>query len=453
MNATSRRSVALLAAAALAGLAGCAHSSGSSSPDGKVTLNYALWDDKQLPAYQACADAFTQQNPDISVKITQTAWGDYWQNLTTELAAGDAPDVFTDHVGYYPKLAASGQLLDLQPLVDRDKVDLGRYQQGLADLWVKDGKRYGLPKDWDTMALIYNSDMLKKAGVDPASLKDLTWNPQDGGTFEQLIAKLTVDSKGHNGLDPAFDRNNVAVFGYQPDYDSGGAPGQSSFGNFVASMGFEFTDQNPFGTKFHYDDPKLAQTIDWLASLSAKGYSPKLDKTSTLGTDAVLNAGKAALGITGSWNINTYLGPTAKQKFAFAELPIGPAGRKSMINGLSDAVFAGTKHQDEAWKWAKFLASPACQDTVGENAVVFPAITSASDKALAAHQAAGQDVSAFVDEAHAPGGTFFWPITDHGDEIAAAVKDAVFRVYLGQSAAAPALADLQKQVDALFAQG
>ena len=37
-------------------------------------LNYWLWDQNQPPAYQACADAFDKQNPDIKIKITQTGW-------------------------------------------------------------------------------------------------------------------------------------------------------------------------------------------------------------------------------------------------------------------------------------------------------------------------------------------------------------------------------------------
>ncbi|MFJ6572167.1 ABC transporter substrate-binding protein [Streptomyces sp. NPDC091292] len=444
-----------LACAVLAGtLTACSSDSSSDGGgDGNVTLDYALWDDRQLPAYQECADAFTKANPTIKVKISQTAWAEYWTNLTTGLASGTAPGVFTDHVGYYAKFVKSEQLLDLQPFVEKDGVDLGQYQKGLPELWVKDGKRYGLPKDFDTMALIYNADMLKKAKIDPASLDALDWNPQDGGSFEELIAKLTLDDKGRNGLDPEFDKKNVKVYGYQPDYDSGGAPGQSSFGNFAASTGFTFTDKNPFGTKFHYDDPRLAATIDWMASLAGKGYAPKLNKSSTIGTDAVLNGGKAALALTGSWNINTYLGPAAKEKFAFAQLPTGPEGRKSMINGLSDAIYSGTRHPDEAWKWVKYLGSTDCQDLVAKKAVVFPAITSSAEKALAAHKDAGRDVSAFTDQAAEPGNLFYWPITDNGDQIATAVKDAVYSVYLGQTSASAALSGLQKQVDGFLAQG
>src|SRR3712207_2936719 len=98
-----RRTAAALAGAALALplLAACTDDSGSK--DGKVTLDYWLWDDKQLPAYQACADEFTKANPDITIKISQTAWQQYWQNLTAQLASGSAPDVWTDHASYYPQ--------------------------------------------------------------------------------------------------------------------------------------------------------------------------------------------------------------------------------------------------------------------------------------------------------------------------------------------------------------
>ena len=37
-------------------------------------ITYWLWDNNQLPAYQACAAEFEKQNPDIKVKITQTGW-------------------------------------------------------------------------------------------------------------------------------------------------------------------------------------------------------------------------------------------------------------------------------------------------------------------------------------------------------------------------------------------
>lgn len=419
----------------------------SASNSKPVTLKYTLWVDAQLPAYQACADAFHAKNPNITVKISQLAWGDYWKALTTEVTAGTAPDVFTDSVAYYPDFQANNQLVDLQPYITRDKVDLSQYQAGL-DMWARDGKRYGLPKDWDAVGLVYNTKMLQNAGVDPASLDNLTWNPTDGGSFEKLIAKMTVDANGVRGDQPGFDKNHVKTYGIVLDLDAG-AGGQTSWGDLAESTGFTFLDKNPWGTKYNYQDPRLAATITWIKGLADKGYLPKYDQHSSLGSDAVLAAGQAALGMAGSWMASTYLTNT-KQQFAFAPLPAGPVGIRTASNSLSDAIWAGSKHKEEAWQWVKFLASPECQDIVASKAVVFPAIKEASAKAMDAFKAKGWDMNAFLTEANQPDGTFMLPLTDHAADIAQGVQDGLDKVWLGQDNATAALAAIQKQVDALF---
>jgi multiple sugar transport system substrate-binding protein len=441
------RGLAAITAALVIGATGACTSGGSA--DSGVTLDYTLWVDAQLPAYQACADAFHTQNPGVTVRIKQLAWEQYWQSLTTQLVSGGAPDVFTDSVAYYPQFVQNNQLLDIQPLVTRDKVDLTQYQAGLSDLWVKDGKRYGLPKDWDSIALVVNSDQLTQAGVDAATLANLTWNPSDGGTFEKLLARLSIDKAGRRGDETGFDRANVKTYGLVADLASGSL-GQTSWGNFAVSNGWYYVDKNPWGTRFNYGDGTFTSTIGWFNSLQAKGFMPKYEKQSSLGTDSVLESVKAAVGITGSWMAGYYLGPTVKQKYAFAPLPVGPVGRRSATNGLSDGIYAGTKHPDEAWQWVKFLASAQCQDVVAAQAVVFPAITSSSDKALRAFKDKGQDVAVFVAEARAPGGTFLLPITENSPKVGELIQAATEQVWLGQKDPASALRSANDQVNELF---
>ncbi|MFD7711899.1 ABC transporter substrate-binding protein [Streptomyces sp. NPDC059785] len=442
-----RAGAALLCLAATSTLVSCGGS--GSGAAGGTTIDYWLWDDKQIPAYQECADAFHQANPDITVKITQTAWTQYWQNLTTQLTSGEAPDVWTNQSSYYPQFATTGQLLDLQPYVDRDKVDVSAYQSGLADVWVKDGKRYGLPKDWDTMAVVYNTAMLKKQGVDTAQLDDLTWDPDDGGTLEKTIAKATVDTEGRNGLDPDFDKDHVKTYGFLPEW-ADGAQGQNGWGNLAAANGFTYLDKNPWGTHYQYDAPELADTIAWYKHLIDQGYAPRFDKQSTVANSELLAAGKGAMTIAGSFAISTYTDTKLKQKFAFAPLPTGPEGRKSAVNGLSDAIWAGSEHKDEAWKWVEYLASADCQDRVAEQAVVFPALKSATKKALAAHEAKGHDVHVFTDAVAAKDGTFLLPVTEHGTEIGPVVQDAIQSVILGKAQPEAALKSANDKVNALF---
>ncbi|MFG3436934.1 ABC transporter substrate-binding protein [Nonomuraea sp. NPDC047897] len=436
------------AALALALLATACGNGGDRPGDGAVTLTYALWDDVQQGAYQQCADAFQQANPGVTIKITQNAWDQYWQNLTTQMVSGEAPDVITMQASYYPQFVKNGQLLDIDPMVRADKVDLSGYRPGLAEPWVKDGKRYGLPKDWDTMAVVYNTELAEKAGVD---LSKLTWNPADGGTFEKAIARLTVDREGRRGDEPGFDKTRVAVHGIVPELNDGSL-GQNSWGNLAVSNGFGYIDKNPFGTRYSYDSPKLAETVAWFRRLIDKGYAPPYDKAGSLGIDAVLNSGKGALGMTGSWMIRTYLGST-EQKFAFAPLPAGPQGRKSAFNGLADVIYSGTKHPEAAWQWVKYLGSPACQDIVADNAVVFPAVASSSERALKAYADKGWDAKVFVEEAEAPDGTFLLPVSDHGDEINQIVGSALEEVWLGRKDARTALTTANQQVNALFTAG
>ncbi len=414
----------------------------------KVTLRYALWDSNQQPAYQACADAFTKANPNITISIEQAGWSQYWDGLTTSLVSGTAPDVFTDHIAHYPELLNKGQLLDIQPYVTADKVDTSIYLVN-PDLWVKDGKRYGLPQDWDTIALFYNKDMFQKAGITDDEIANWTWNPKDGGTFGKSIAKLTLDASGKNGLDAKFDKTKVTQWGFiggQGDASSGAQPDWSGF---AASLGFKLTD-GPWTTAYHYDDPKVIDTVQWWADQHlVNGYAPGSDELSS-GVDSLFLAGKGAMFPMGSWDIGSVVS-SATFKVGFAQLPKGSAGRRSPINGLSPAIYAKTAHPKEAWQWVKFITSPDCANIVGDHGVVFPAIQSGVDRTLGADKKKSVDASAFTTEAAAKDGTYLLPITDHISEISNILQPVLQDIFDGKVAAKDALPKINTQINALFA--
>lgn len=421
---------------------------GSARAADKVTIRYGLWDTNQLPPYQACADAFMKANPNIEVKVEQLGWADYWTGISTGFASGDTYDVFTNHLAKYPEFAQLKQIMDIQPLVDRDKVPTDIYYPGLADLWTREGKRYGLPKDWDTVGVVYNVDALKAAGVTADELNKATWNPKDGGTFEQIIAKLTIDKNGKNGLDKAFDKANVVQYGFATG-GMGGAYGQTEWSMFAVANGFKFNN-GTWGNKYFYDDPKLAETMQWLADLwLKKGYAPPLADQTSLGRSSLFQSKKVALVIDGSWMIGTYI--ASEFKVAFARLPQGPVGRRSMFNGLADSIYVGTKHVEESWKWVKYLASPECENVVGDAGVVFPAIRAAADKSVKARKDKGIDVSPFTDQANEKDGTFLFPITDNGANISTIMNEAMDNIGLGKSDAATALKKANDEVNKLFA--
>jgi multiple sugar transport system substrate-binding protein len=295
--------------------------------------------------------------------------------------------------------------------------------------------------------VIYNATALEAAGVDPSIMDTWTWNPDDGGEFEQVIAQLTLDANGNNGLSADFDSATVEQYGFAVG-GMGGAYGQTEWSMFAVANGFTFNN-GVWGDEYYYDDPALASSIQWIADLwLEKGYAPLLEEQSSLGRTALFQSGSVAMVIDGSWMIGTYL--SSDFEIGFGRLPAGVNGRKSMFNGLADSIWVGSEHQEEAWQWVKFLASSDCQTIVGQSGVVFPAIPDAATLSLEVREEAGVDVSAFVEQANEEGGTFLFPITDYGGEITTIMTETMDSIGLGQIDAATGLQNANEEVNSLF---
>ncbi|WP_426570543.1 ABC transporter substrate-binding protein [Streptomyces canus] len=444
-----RTAVALTAALALSLVSGCAR--GGTAGSSSDTVTYWLWDANQLPAYQDCAKDFEQRNPGLHVRITQMGWDDYWTKLTASFIAGTQPDVFTDHIQKF------GQFADLQVLEPLD--DLGieesAYQPGLAANWIgQDGHRYGSPKDWDTVALFYNEEMAKDAGLTAGQLGDLTWNPEDGGTFEKAVARLTVDRNGRRGDEPGFDKNNVEVYGLATN-GGGDGDGQTQWSTFTASAGWTYTDRKRWGTEYQYDSRTFQSVIKWYFGLAEKGYmAPFTDYNSQSNqANAQVAAGKAASAFDGAWMISTYAGFKG-MKIATAVTPEGPTGKRAtMMNGLADSVTKNAHNKQGALKWVKYLSSDECQRTVGRYGIVFPATPDGTEAAVAAYEKKGIDVSAFTEPVADKKDftTFSYPITDHAADVYALMHPAMQDIY-GNGTPVTSLDETNSQIDLILDQ-
>jgi multiple sugar transport system substrate-binding protein len=419
----------------------------TSSGGGKVELSYWLWDANQQPGYEQCATDFTAANPDITIAFQQYAWDDYWTKLTASFVGNSAPDVFTDHLSKYADFAGQKQIVALDDLIAADDFDTSVFAEGLVDPWkFTDGKTYGIPKDWDTTAFFYNADMMGDAGYSDEDLAGLTWNPDDGGTFEKLVAHLTVDKNGVRGDEPGFDKGAVEVYGIgvNPSYD---VTGQMQWANFTGSLPWDALDENPWGTHYNLDDPDFQKTIAWFYGLSDKGYMPKSGEF-TDETPAQIGSKKVAIGTNGDWASSQFFGLDGINIGVFAA-PVGPSGeRASIFNGLADSISASSKHQAEAWKWVQYLGSTACQDVIAGEGTVFPAIPSSTEKALQTFADKGWPVEAFysyVEDGH----TFLPPITEHAGEIGDLVTPALQGIHLGQQPAS-SLTDVNDQVNQIL---
>lgn len=409
-------------------------------------VRYMLWDSLQLPAYRQCAADFMARQPGTTIRIVQAGWDDYWTSVAMGFIAGSAPDVFANHLSKYPDFAANGLLEDLTPWLQRDAVDLSPFPRGLVAVWSRDGRQYGLPKDWDTVGLMVNLAAAQQAGVSLAELQTMRWNPRDGGSFETVMRRLSRDAGGRSAMDPAFDRRQVLRYGYQVP-GPGGMAGQTEWSHFAASHGFRHQER-PWSLPYRFDDPRLAETLDWMAGLPAKGLSAPQASVRSLGVAAMFVSGRVAMVPDGAWMIR-YYAAQAKFPTTWVPLPVGPSGhRASMLNGLADSMWAGSTVKEEAWRWMRYLASDDCQRVVARHGVVFPARAGLAEQVVAQHRERGIDASAFVTMARDT--TFLMPIAERGAQVDALVNGAIESVLLGKQAAGPALREAQARIDRLF---
>jgi multiple sugar transport system substrate-binding protein len=128
------------------------------------------WTQKQI-------DAFTEENPNISVEFEVVPFEEYNQNILIALAGGQAPNLFEADDYTIAQFIQDEVIAPVDPgLFGFDSVDdMGdNYEGASLDLVKRDEQLYGVPYDWEAPVLGYNISLLEEHGIDPDSLD--TWS-------------------------------------------------------------------------------------------------------------------------------------------------------------------------------------------------------------------------------------------------------------------------------------
>lgn len=397
---SARRWVRFAAAcSALLVLAGCGTGWGLSGMGGGgpgVHLTYTLWDPNEQIGYQRSIDQFEKLHPNVHVTIEQIPYGNYESKLISEFISGNGPDLYWVNTPFLAKFISDGVAMDLTPLIERDHVDLSQYYPQLVSLHEHDGKIYGLPKDWDTIALYYNKAYFAQHHITvPTSL---TWQPDGTGTFTDLLEQATVDTHGHDAASGDFDPGSIASYGIGISNDP-----QGGYGNYLAMNGASNILDQPYSTDVTLTDPKAQQALQYIVNLMYKRHLAA--PASEMGPNGdgsaapeLFSRGEIAMYETGDWN-TTSISQSTTFPVGVLPLPAGPRGRTSVFNGLIDAVNPHGKHLREAWELEKWLGSAQSQRIMGEGGFVWPAIKSLDPLFLRYWQAKHIDLRPFLDEA------------------------------------------------------
>ncbi len=136
---------------------------------------------------------FNASQKDVQVEMEIIPWGTFYDKVTLGLAFGGAPDIFVIHTGRFPEFASHDVLSPIDADLKAAGLDAGKFppQTWATSTWK--GQQYALPLDIHPMALYYNLDLFKEAGIQ---------NPPK--TYEEFLEtahKLTKDKNGDGKVD------------------------------------------------------------------------------------------------------------------------------------------------------------------------------------------------------------------------------------------------------------
>lgn len=291
----------------------------------EITLEY--WD---LWATQSAVDSvisdYKKLKPNVNISYKKRTPQQYRESLENQIQSGKGPDIFTFHNTWTPMLKEE---LDTVPsdIVSQTEFKNNFYPVVFSDLRVNN-KFVGVPLEYEGIALYYNEDIFKAAGI--------TRPPSSWTEFAQTAAKLTVkDSVGNI-------RTAGAALGTASNVD-----------HFSDILGLMILQNG--GDLRSPTDKQSADALDYFANF-AKDENKVWDEAQPKSTMAFVG-NNLAMYFGPSWRAIEFKNANPLLKFKVAPVPQLEGDKVSWATYWVEGVSAKSAHKREAWEFIKYLQS------------------------------------------------------------------------------------------------
>lgn len=333
----------------LESLVGCgpASTTTTTSSTAPVTLTYPSWMFSEPDTgryYKQLAAAFHKQHPNITVDLINLSAGSYVEKIFTEISGGEVPDIlplFTTQMPQYMHLGLLEPLdhwLDTAPFKNQ-LLPLQRFAQ-------KDGKNYGVVLTASPQGLVYNAQLLDRAGVGvPTTLDELY------AAGEAIWKKTGVYGFGVH-VDPT-----AMLLAYV------------SCMQWVLGFGSNFSQ--PDGT-ITCNAPKTIEAFDAMMRFVKAPFVPKGLGYYQLRT--MLAQGKVAMLIDGPWDLGQVKteNPALYPHIGMAASPTPT--HAAITGGAFYTMLRKDTHKDDVWEFIALATSEPWQQRWMDVEVQVPGI-------------------------------------------------------------------------------
>jgi len=291
----------------------------------------------------------TEAQTATGVKIDyQPIPSDYATKLQTDIAAGSVADVFYLDSMAAPDFMVNNQLLALDSHMSEDGVKAEDFYPGLIAAFQYDGKTYGLPKDWSSLAMVYDKKAFTDAGITAAPT---TWDELKAAG--QALKEKTGEAR--ISIPPSFDR--YLAFHY--------AAGASVLSDD--------------GAQITIDSPEAETALNYYYGLYKDGLATTPADAGAQWPGDAFAKDFADIVFEGNWMFPFLAENAPDIEFGVAEMPAGPAGKATLAFTVSFSIFSDTKVADAAWDVTNYLTGPEGMEKWTSLGLAMPARPALSD--------------------------------------------------------------------------
>jgi len=333
----------LLLCAAIAGGPACSRR--AEPPERKTEIRFCFWGSfLELKLWEELKALYERRYPDTSVFLEYSP-GDYHRKLRLNFVSGTAADVIMVDDEYYPTYAQSGNLENLERYIERDseELHLDDFLRTSLESFTYEGLRFALPWDGFSIVIMYNCDLFDRAGI-PYPQDDWTWED-----FRRIAIALTKD------------------------FDNDGRTDQ-----FGCNIGFAWLDVEglvwSYGgriltadrSRFAMNSPEAIAALQYLHDLKFKyNVMPKAGELSGMSGEIQVLTGRVAM-VQAPAYVMPVVRETGTMRWDLVHMPTGPAGKATRVSWDALAVYTGSQHKEEAWRFIKTVLSDEGQRTAGK---------------------------------------------------------------------------------------
>ena len=297
-------------------------------------------------------------HPGLKVQLDCIPYNSFLDKITTQMVAGNAPDIISVEASQFVDLYLRDAFADLTPFFERDKMRAKDYYPSIMNRFSPGGKIFALPSDIAPVGLVYyNKKFFKEAGL-PFPTSKWSWPEPFLSICKKLVKKDATGRTTRWAYADPYGPNAVA---------------------FLLSAGGDFVDNEEHPTRLTLDTPESMQAFRFRWDLMydthvSPTYSELQGFSFGAGVEDMFMNGQVAMMASGVWHTPRFLQKKGLD-FDVVEFPKGPkGGRGWQSGGTGYAVWKGSKNKEKAWEVLKEIVGEALVTEVVSTGMIQPAL-------------------------------------------------------------------------------